>query len=103
MEPGQLLIVPTNNADLPLPPERSARLVEEKLVFARWVATVAPAMAANFYVSKGVLMPFAFGRGAVDGYQVWEGRSSFRYFGPPKAMREPINRAPPATRQPERG
>jgi 4-amino-4-deoxy-L-arabinose transferase-like glycosyltransferase len=106
VEPGQLLIVPTNNADLPLPPERSARLVEEKLVFAPWVATVAPAMAANFYVSKDVLMPFAFGRGAVDGYQVWEGRSSFRYFGPSRAMRarEPrINQAPPPTRLPERG
>ena len=93
VEPGQILIFPTNNANLPLAPERSARLVEEKLVFGRWVATVAPAMAANFYVGKGVLMPFAFGRGAVDGYQVWEARRDFRYFGPPGAMPARADRA----------
>jgi hypothetical protein len=86
VERGQLVIIPTNNADMPLPPGRAARLVEERLVFARWIATVAPAMAANFYVSKDVLMPFGFGRGAVDGYQVWEARSPLRYFGSSRAV-----------------
>ena len=62
-----------------------AQLVEEKLVFAPWVASVASAMAAHFYVSKDVFMPFAFGRGAVDAYQVGGGGGSFGWFGPSKA------------------
>jgi hypothetical protein len=75
--------------------------VEEKLVFAPWVASVAPALLANFYASKDVLMPFAFGRGAVDGYQVWQAWRGFRYFGPPEASATPFNRAQPATMQRE--
>ena len=38
------------------------------------------------YVGKDALVPFALTRPAVDAYQVWAGRSSLRYFRPPKAM-----------------
>ena len=67
---------------MPLPPERSASLVDEILLPGRWLSTVSPPLSANFYVSKELLLPFAFGRAPVESFQVWQAAKPFRYFGP---------------------
>lgn len=76
---GQLLIRPTNNTEVPLPPSRYMALLEETFQPGWLLATMSPRLGANFYSSTYAALPFAFGPEQVDRYEVWQATQAFRH------------------------
>lgn len=80
IQPGDLLVLPSNNTNFRIPPKGSVRIVEKIDVdVPSWVRTVSISRGAGFYASNTGALPFAFGPGLPDMYRVLEARREFRF------------------------
>ncbi len=59
--PGDILVLPENNTNVPEPPPWVSQKITLKLVSTLFLTTMHPAVAADFYGVGGRPLPFAIG------------------------------------------
>ena len=80
VEPGDFLVVPSNNYLVPAEIDASAAVLVEEYVHSDpgWIRTLSPSLGAGFYDSDIGPMPFSFGSGDPDVYRVFRAEKRMR-------------------------
>jgi 4-amino-4-deoxy-L-arabinose transferase-like glycosyltransferase len=71
-KPGEIMVIPSNNANIFLPDKETVRILEIlRFEGCRWLSSMHPAMGAGFYADSSGPLPYAFGRVPSDDYYVF--------------------------------